>query len=113
VVFNVNSNIRGALIRFHQLSFILEDRLYNDTWENYFGGLRTWGEFKNKIIGKIQNMDNNNIIVRDNNNNPILRDNNNNNFQPNIWLHLYNEYIRNDPYQNIPNNTILQTIYIY
>ena len=113
VVFKVSSNIRGALIQIHNLSFILEDKLYNDSWENYFGGLRTWGEFKNKIIGNFQNMDNNNIIVRDNNNNnPILRDNNNN-FQPNIWLHLYNEYILNDPYQNIPHNNILQTIYIY
>ena len=125
VVFNVRSNIRGVLIQFHNLSFILEDKLYNDSWENYIGGLRTWGEFKNKIINKIQNMDNNNNpIPRENNINPIARDNNNliirynnnnnnNNIEPNIWLHLYNEYLHNNQYQNIHHNSLLQTIYIY
>ena len=136
VVFNVRSNIRGVLIQFHNLSFILEDKLYNDSWENYIGGLRTWGEFKNKIISKIQNMYNNNIIdIMDNNNNPIPRENNinpiainnnnliirnnnnnnnnNNNIEPNIWLHLYNEYVHNNQYQNIHHNALLQTIYIY
>ena len=110
VVFNVNSNIRGALIRFHELYFILEDKLYNDNWENYIGGLLTWGEFKNKIIGKIQSI-NNNHPIRDNNNHPI-RDNNNHPI-PNVWLHLYNQYIRDDSYQNIHHHALMQTIYIY
>jgi hypothetical protein len=125
VVFKVSSNIRGVLIQFHNLSFILEDKLYYDSWENYIGGLRTWGEFKNKIISKIQNMDNNhnpnpNPIARENNinnnninNNNINNNNINNNNQPNIWLHLYNQYVHNNPYQNIPHDDLLQTIYIY
>jgi hypothetical protein len=110
VVFHVTSNIRGALIRFHELYFILEDKLYNDNWEKYIGGLLTWGEFKNKIIGKTQIM-NNNHPIRDNNNHPFS--NNNNHLVSNVWLHLYNQYIRDDSYQNIPDHTLMQTIYIY
>ena len=124
---------RGCLLQLDNLTFILEDRLYNDSWYNYIGHLRTWGEFKNKITNKYHlyidiinaelvrnnnNIDNNNNNIDNNNNNIDNIDNNNNNNNNNnnmsirVWLHLYNVYIGNDLYHNIPANTVMNFIYI-
>lgn len=99
VVFTVIGNMRGCAIQLNANSLIVEDLIVGDTWSNHIGHLRTWSEFKNKIISKNQNL-NNNI------------DNNNNN-RPNVWLHLYNQYIRRNVFENLCPQTELRFIYIH
>ena len=50
VMFKINSNERGLLIHLNPLSYLLQDKLVNDSWSNYIGNIRTWGELKNTII---------------------------------------------------------------
>jgi hypothetical protein len=102
VVFTVQSNVRGCLIKLTPESYIIEDRIVNDTWTNHIGHLRTWSELKNKIISKAQYLINHNM---DNNNN-------NNNNIPNLWLHLYNQYIRRNIFSDLCPQTELQFVYI-
>ncbi len=97
VVFTIQSNMRGCLIQLTPESYIIEDRLVGDKWSNYIGHLRTWSELKNKIISKNQN----------------LIDNNNNNNNPNVWLHLYNQYIRRNVFDELNYQTALEFIYIH
>lgn len=98
VVFTVNSNIRGCLIQLTPYSYIVEDLLVGDSWSNHIGDLRIWSDFKNKIISKNQYL-NNNI---DNNN---IRG-------PNVWLHLYNQYIKRNVFPDLSPQTQLKFIYI-
>ena len=98
VVFTVHSNMRGCIIQLNPDSYIIEDRLVVDNWSNHIGHLRTWSELKNKIISKNQYL--NNII------------DNNNNRGSNLWLHLYNQYIRRNIFENLCPQTQLQFIYI-
>jgi hypothetical protein len=88
--------MRGCLIQLTPDSYIIEDRIVCDKWTNYIGDLRTWTELKNKIISKNQNFINNN--------------NNNNS---NVWLHLYNQYIRRNVFDQINYQTALQIVYIH
>jgi len=90
--------MRGCLIQLTPYSFIVEDIIVGDRWSNHIGHLRTWGEFKNKIISKNENL-HNNI--------------NNNNNHPNVWLHLYNQYINRNVFENLHPETGLQFIYIH
>jgi len=93
VIFTIQSNVRGMLIQLTPDCFILEDRLVGeDRWSNYLGHLRTWGELKNKIISKTES--------------------NNQQRLPNVWIHLYNSYIRNNTYENIHHHTPLHFIYL-
>jgi hypothetical protein len=94
VVFTVQSNMRGCLIKLTPDSYIIEDRLVGDTWTNYIGQLRTWSELKNKIISKNQNLINNN------------------NNGANVWLHLYNQYIQRNIFADLSPQTQLQFVYI-
>ena len=96
VVFKVVGNMRGCLIQLTPYSFIVEDLIVGDRWSNHIGHLRTWSEFKNKIISKYGNL-NNNI----------------NNNCPNVWLHLYNQYIRQNVFENLGPQTELHFIYIH
>lgn len=94
VVFTVQSNMRGCLIKLTPESYIIEDRLVGDTWTNYIGQMRTWSELKNKIISKNQNLINNN------------------NNGANVWLHLYNQYILRNVFADLSPQTQLQFVYI-
>jgi hypothetical protein len=70
--------------------------MVSDKWSNYIGHLTTWAELKNKIIFKNQiliNVDNNNIS--------------------NVWLHLYNQYIRINVFEDLYPQTQLQFVYIH
>ena len=113
VTFKIISNIRGYLIKLNEHTHLLEDRLINDEWRNYIGHLRTWGELKNKIISKLGSE-----RMRDNN----MQSNNmqSNNMQSaqgtqdgNVWLHLYNQIIRDNLYEAIGHNQPLNIIYIH
>lgn len=99
LVFKVVGNMRGCLIQMTPYSFIVEDIIVGDRWSNHIEHLRTWGEFKNKIISKNENLHNN------------INNNNNNNY-PNVWLHLYNQYINRNVFENLHPETGLQFIYI-
>ena len=96
VVFTVQSNKRGCLIQLTPDSYIIEDRIVGDKWSNYIGHLTTWAELKNKIIFKNQNLIN---VV-------------NNNIS-NVWLHLYNQYIRINVFEDLYPQTQLQFVYIH
>ena len=96
VIFKIISNIRGYLIKLNEHTHLLEDRLVNDEWRNYIGHLRTWGELKNKIISKLG-----------------MRDNNMPQGVGNVWLHLYNQIIRDNLYEAISSNQPLNVIYIH
>jgi len=89
--------MRGCAIQLTPHSLIVEDLIVGDTWSTHIGHLRTWSEFKNKIISKHQYL--NNI--------------DNNNRGPNIWLHLYNQYIRRNVFENLCPQTELRFIYIH
>ena len=102
VVFTVYGNMRGCLIQLTPDSYIIEDLIVGDRWSNHIGHLRTWSEFKNKIISKNQYYINN-----DNNNN------NNNNNGPNVWIHLYNQYIRRNVFSELYPQTQLHFVYIH
>ena len=106
VIFKIISNIRGYLIKLNEHTHLLEDRLANDEWRNYIGHLRTWGELKNKIISKqllgAQRMRDNNSIQG----NMQEQDGN-------VWLHLYNQIIRDNLYEAIGHNQQLNIIYIH
>jgi hypothetical protein len=96
VVFTIQSNKRGCLIQLTPDSYIIEDRMVSDKWSNYIGHLTTWAELKNKIIFKNQtliNVVNNNIS--------------------NVWLHLYNQYIRINVFEDLYPQTQLQFVYIH
>ena len=96
VVFTVQSNKRGCLIQLTPDSYIIEDRIVGDKWSNYIGNLTTWAELKNKIIFKNQNLIN---VV-------------NNNIS-NVWLHLYNQYIRRNVFAELYPQAELQIVYIH
>jgi hypothetical protein len=98
VVFTVQSNKRGCLIQLTPDSYIIEDRMVGDKWSNYIGNLTTWTELKNKIIFKNQILINNNVV--------------NNNIS-NVWLHLYNQYIRINVFEDLYPQTQLQFVYIH
>jgi hypothetical protein len=98
VIFKIISNIRGYLIKLNEHTHLLEDRLVNDEWRNYIGHLRTWGELKNKIISKMG---------------VGMRDNNMPQGVGNVWLHLYNQIIRDNLYEAISSNQPLNVIYIH
>ena len=104
VVFTVHSNMRGCLIQLTPDAYIIEDRLVGDTWINHIGHLRTWSELKNKIISKTQYLINNNNY---NNNEYII------NNAPNVWLHLYNQYIRRNVFAELYPQNELQIVYIH
>jgi hypothetical protein len=96
VIFKIISNIRGYLIKLNE---------HTHLWRNYIGHLRTWGELKNKIISK-QLM--NRERMRDNNMQSVqgMQDGN-------VWLHLYNQIIRDNLYEAISSNQPLNVIYIH
>ena len=98
VVFTVQSNVRGCLIQLTPDSYIIEDRIVGDKWSNYIGNLTSWAELKNKIIFKNQTLINNNVV--------------NNNIS-NVWLHLYNQYIRINVFEDLYPQTQLQFVYIH
>lgn len=98
LVFTVYSNVRGCLIQLTQDSYIVEDKIVGDNWSNHIGNLTTWCELKNKIISKTEYL-NNNII-------------NTNNNVPNVWLHLYNQYIRSNVFSELYSQTELYFVYI-
>jgi len=72
--------------------------MVGDKWSNYIGNLTTWTELKNKIIFKNQILINNNVV--------------NNNIS-NVWLHLYNQYIRINVFEDLYPQTQLQFVYIH
>ena len=104
VMFKIISNIRGYLIKLNEHTHLLEDRLINDEWRNYIGHLRTWGELKNKIISK--QMLGRERMRSDNNMQSGMQDGN-------VWLHLYNQIIRDNLYEAIGHNQPLNIIYIH
>jgi hypothetical protein len=103
VTFKIISNIRGYLIKLNEHTHLLEDRLINDEWRNYIGHLRTWGELKNKIISKLggERMRYNNMQSAQGTQ------------EGNVWLHLYNQIIRDNLYEAIGHNQPLNIIYIH
>ena len=105
IVFTIYSNMRGCLIQLTPDSYIIEDRIVGETWTNHIGHLRTWAELKNKIISKNQQLFNNNGM---NDNNGM-----NGNNIPNVWLHLYNQYIRLNVFGQLNAQTPLQFVYIH